>query len=384
MKRIKVVALLEGRFVTGPAKNILRFADDCRESVDLTIVTFLRTSGKNASQLSNNQLVSAAHSLNVPIEIVRESSPFDLRVFGALRGILARHRANIVETHGTKSHFLVSLLRGRKYRWIAFHHGYTMEDFKARFYQQFDRWSLRFCDSVVTVCAEFATMLEARGVRRDHISVVHNSVSTDIHRSRAKSSEGARHRWNVSRDERIAVSVGRLSPEKGHIHLIDAVSKIVSMSPELKLKVLIAGGGPRERRLKERINEMGLDQHIKLIGHCADLDGLFSIADLFVLPSLSEGSPNVLLESMAARVPIVATNVGGVPELVSDGESAILVPPADSESLKTAILELLENHSRAIRLADSAFEKARLLFNAPKRNECLLSLYGWVMRGKSG
>lgn len=383
MNRIKVVALVEGRVVTGPAKNILRFAVDCRDRVDLTVVTFVRALGTNLSEESNNKLVLAARSLDIPIEIIREIGPFDLTVLRALRAIFERHRPNIVETHGTKSHFLVSLLPGRNFRWIAFHHGYTTENLKVRFYHQFDRWSLRFCDLVVTVCTDFATMLASRGVRGDRIFVVQNSVNTDVHYSRAKLSEDIRQQWNVSRDERIVLSVGRLSPEKGHNYLIDAVSTIVSTSPQLKLKVLIAGSGPSERKLKEQVNKKGLHQHVKLVGHFSDIMELFSIADLFVLPSLSEGSPNVLLESMAARVPIVATKVGGVPELVKDGESAILVPPADSESLKNAIIELLTNRSRAIQLASVAFEKARLIFSTPKHDERLLSIYDWVIREKS-
>ena len=384
MNQIKIAALVEGRVLTGPAKNILRFADDCRDRVDLTIVTFRRTSGRYASEASNNQLVSAARSLKIPVEVVEESGPFDLKVLNALREIFERLGANIVETHGTKSHFLVSLLRGKDFKWIAFHHGYTMEDLKARLYQQFDRWSLRLCDSVVTVCSEFATMLEGRGVRPDRISVVHNSVNTDVHRPHKELSEDARYQWNVTPDEQVVISAGRLSPEKGHAYLVDAISKIVSLSPELKLRLLIAGSGPCERKLKEQVSERGLNQYVKFVGHRSDLDELFSIADLFVLPSLSEGSPNVLLESMAAHVPIVATRVGGVTELVKNGESAILVPPADSESLKFAILELVLNRSWAIQLADAAFENARLLFNAARRDQRLLSIYSCAMCEKSG
>jgi glycosyltransferase involved in cell wall biosynthesis len=383
MNRIKVVALVEGRVVTGPAKNILRFAVDCRDRVDLTIVTFIRTLDKNLSAVSNNQLVSAARSLDIPIEIVRETGPLDLTVLGALRGIFHRHQAHIVETHGIKSHFLVSLLPGRNFRWIAFHHGYTTENLKVRFYHQFDRWSLRFCDLVVTVCGEFATMLASRGVRRDRVFVVHNSVETDVHYSHAKLSEETRQQWNVSRDERMVLSAGRLSPEKGHNYLIDAVSMMVSTLPQLKFKVLIAGSGPSERKLKEQVNKKGLHARVELVGQCSDIKALFSIADLFVLPSLSEGSPNVLLESMAARVPIVATKVGGVPELVKDGESAILVPPADSESLKKAIIELLMNRSRATQLAIVAFENARLIFSTSKHDEHLLSIYDRVICEKS-
>jgi glycosyltransferase involved in cell wall biosynthesis len=158
---------------------------------------------------------------------------------------------------------------------------------------------------------------------------------------------------------------------------------IVSASPQLKLKVLIAGSGPSERKLKEQLNKKGLRELVELVGHCSDIKGLLSIADLFVLPSLSEGSPNVLLESMAARVPIVATKVGGVPELVKDGESAILVPPADSESLKKAIVELLMNRSRATQLASVAFENARLIFSTSKHDEHLLSIYDREIREKS-
>jgi glycosyltransferase involved in cell wall biosynthesis len=382
MNRIRVIALVEGDVVTGPAKNILRFAVDCRDRVDLAVVTFARALDKNLSEVSNNQLVSAARSLDIPIEIVREIGPFDLTVLRDLRKIFERYGANIVQTHGIKSHFLVSLLTRRNFRWIAFHHGYTTEGLKIRFYNQFDRWSLRFCDLVVTVCGEFAALLEDRGVRRDRISVVHNSVRIDDHNSHAKSSEETRQQWNISPDERIVLSVGRLSPEKGHDYLIEAVSRIVSTSPELKLNVLIAGSGPSERKLKAHVHKMGLHQRVKLVGYCSDIKGLFSIADLFVLPSLSEGSPNVLLESMAARVPIVATTVGGVPEIVKDGESAILVPPADSESLKKAIIELLINRPRATELAVVAFENARLIFSTSKHHEHLLSIYDRVIGEK--
>ena len=383
MNRIKVVALVEGRVVTGPAKNILRFAVDCRDRMDLTIVTFVRALDKNLAEVSDNQLVSAARSLDVPIETVREAGPWDLTVLGALRGIFDRHRAQIVETHGTKSHFLISLLPERKFRWIGFHHGYTTENLKARVYHQFDRWSLRFCDLVVTVCTDFATLLASRGVRRDRIVVVHNSVKAEVRDSDAKLTEETRQQWNLSGDERVVLSAGRLSREKGHKYLIDAVSTIVSALPQLRLKVLIAGNGPFERRLKAQVDKKGLQQCVKLVGHRSDINGLYSIADLFVLPSLSEGSPNVLLESMAARVPIVATRVGGVPELVKDGESAILVPPADSESLKKAIIELLIDRSRALQLASAAFDNVRTIFSPSKHDEHLLSIYDSVIREKS-
>jgi glycosyltransferase involved in cell wall biosynthesis len=317
--------------------------------------------------------------LKLPIEIVWETGPFDLSVLASLREILERHKPDIVQTHSVKSHFLVSLLRERPFRWIAFHHGYTSENLKIHIYNQIDRWSLRACDCVVTVCAEFARRLVRRGSRRDRIFVVHNSVKPDFVKRNDALSQETRQRFLISDDDLVILSVGRLSPEKGHRYLIDAIAKIISSSPDLKLKVLIAGEGPAEGMLGSQIAKRGLEKHIRLIGQCSDVKPLFSIADLFVLPSLSEGSPNVLLESMAACVPIVATNVGGVPEMVSDGESATLVPPANADMLGKSILELLVDRSHAKQLASVAFDRARLIFSPTMYNERILNIYDTLL-----
>jgi glycosyltransferase involved in cell wall biosynthesis len=148
--------------------------------------------------------------------------------------------------------------------------------------------------------------------------------------------------------------------------------------------VLIAGKGPADSQLREQVSKSGLNQRVQLVGYWPDVSEMFSIADLFVLPSLSEGSPNVLLESMAAKVPIVATNVGGVPEHVSNGETAILVPPADSASLAAAMTELLSDRSRAALLASAAFDKARLMFSSAKYDERILNVYSRLIGNQFG
>jgi glycosyltransferase involved in cell wall biosynthesis len=238
---------------------------------------------------------------------------------------------------------------------------------------------LRRCDFVVTVCSSFVKVLAARGVPEERIFVVPNSVNIDEGQPGAKFSQETSEPWQISPGEWVVISVGRLSEEKGHRYLIDAVARVLRTSPQLKLRVLIAGTGPASGKLKEQVNKNGLDQHVRLIGHCYDIKPVFSIADLFVLPSLSEGSPNVLLESMAARVPIVATNVGGVPEHVTDGESALLVPPGDSEALANAISKLLSDRCTAMRFANVAFERARSNFSTAKYDERLLMIYDQLM-----
>ena len=234
---------------------------------------------------------------------------------------------------------------------------------------------LRTSDLVVTVCSEFAKQLVDRGVCQDQIVVVPNSVSPHFIQSDASASAQTRALLTIANDECVILAIGRLSPEKGHRYLIDAIARITSLAPELKMRVLIAGMGPCETKLKEQISGLGLAQRVTMMGYCSDIKPLFSIADLFVLPSLSEGSPNVLLESVVARIPIVASNVGGVPELVSNAESAILVPPANADALAKSICELLLDRSKAMHLANAAFERARLMFTPEIYDQRVLDVY---------
>jgi glycosyltransferase involved in cell wall biosynthesis len=382
VNRIKVIALIEAHVMTGPAKNILRFAADCRDRVDFTVVTFVRSSGNASSAALNGQFLSGARSLDVPVEIISETGRFDVSVGASLRQICERLKPNIVQTHAVKSHLILSFFRKRTFTWIAFHHGYTYEDLKMRIYNQFDRRSLRASDYVVTVCNEFARQLINRGVRRDRIAVAPNSVRHDFIRADTTLSKETRQKLSISNDELVVLSIGRLSSEKGHRYLIDAISKINIRAPQLKVKLLIAGHGPCEANLREQIELLGLTEHVRMLGYCSDIKPLFLIADLFVLPSLSEGSPNVLLESMAAGVPIVATHVGGVPELVDDKKSAMLVPPAKADVLANSIYELLIDRSRARNLATVASERVRLMFSPEKYDERILDIYARAVHGE--
>jgi glycosyltransferase involved in cell wall biosynthesis len=339
--------------------------------VDLKVVTFIRKRQCDET----NQFISTARALGVSVETVDETGPFDLSVLPKLRQIFAHEKPDIIQTHSVKSHFLVSLLGQRGFPWIAFHHGYTSENLRAKAYRQFDKWSLRSCDFIVTVCQAFANGMPARHRRRGSVFVLPNSVKIDFPHRDAQLSEQLRTQLGLSPDTRVVLTIGRLSPEKGHRFLIEAVSKILTLAPQLKFSVLITGAGSNEDKLRKQIDERALRHIIKLIGHWSDVRPLFAIADLFVLPSLSEGSPNVLLESMAARVPIVATNVGGVPELVENGQSAILVPPANSDKLAESILEVLNNRPLAQQIANVAYDRSRLMFSPAKYEQRILEIY---------
>jgi len=194
-------------------------------------------------------------------------------------------------------------------------------------------------------------MLVARGVRPAKLSILPNF--SDAPPSPTDGGQAFRASLGIAATDRVLVSIGRLSPEKGQRYLVAAMAEIARQSRQ-PVRLVLVGDGPDRPALEKLAASFGLVDQVKFVGHRADIWPYHWIADVFVLPSLSEGSPLALLESMAAAKPIVATRVGGVPEAVQDGESALLVPAGEPLALAQAILAVLEDANLRDRLSQGA------------------------------
>jgi glycosyltransferase involved in cell wall biosynthesis len=360
----RVLAFIEALGVTGPVRNLFRTAG----LVELHLATYRRATAGRAHRDGVDALVEAARARGIPVHVLHERVVFDPALPFLVSRTIARVAPGVVQSHNIKSHALVARAR-RRPRWIAFHHGYTDTDLKARVYNRLDRWSLRRADAVVTTCAPFARELSAAGVDRRRISVLHNAIEPTA------PLDAARARRALRLDDRLAVvAVGRLSREKGHDVLVDACA---ALPPELRDRILvvIAGDGPERPRLLERAAARGV--RLRLDGFHADVRQWYAAADVFVLPSRSEGSPNVLLEALASGCAIVATRVGGVPEIAEDGVSARLVAADEPRGLAAAIDAILTTPALGRRLADGA-RRAALRFTPDARAAALQAIYARV------
>ena len=371
-----VVAFMEARTVTGPAKNLLRFCRLVRERGEgrwrVSVATFVRAADPSA-ELSND-FIRAVQEADVDIDVIRERGRFDLGTIPQMRRIFEKLQPSILQTHGIKSHFLASLARPGRARWIAYHHGYTSEDLKMRMYNQANRFVLPRADRVITVCEAFAVALTRAGVRRERIRVLPNAVDPDTQGSEENASQ-LKRRLELPADGSIILAVGRLSPEKGHRDLFEAMLRIRRRTPNSKWQLIVVGDGPRRAALLEQARNSGLDGFVRFVGHQSDVRPFFRIASVFVLPSRSEGSPNVLLEAMAAGAPVVACSVGGVPEMVRHGETAILVPPRDPEALANAIIQVLGDSELAAKLVANAANDVRTRYSPQNFCDSLLGIY---------
>ena len=337
---------------------------------DISLLSFLR-----ASSQAQNQFIDAVRSTGLHIEVVHERHAFDPQVLQTLRKLFRERPPDIIQTHGVKSHFLIRLTRPPGTPWLAYHHGYTAEDLKMRCYNQLDRWSLPAADRVVTVCSPFANMLAGRGVKRARITVVPNSIEPR-NEVAEDSSSALRSEWKLPGSAPVILAVGRQSSEKGHTYLITAAHLLRQKHPELDFQMLFVGDGPERSRLENQVHQYGLGDRVRFTGHQRNAMPYYALADLFVLPSLSEGSPNVLLEAMLAKTPIVASAVGGVPETVEHGQSALLVQPRDATALAEAMATMLRNPELANAFREKAYSTVLTRFSPERSSAAFLAIYG--------
>jgi glycosyltransferase involved in cell wall biosynthesis len=172
----------------------------------------------------------------------------------------------------------------------------------------------------------------------------------------------------------VILSVGRLSREKGHLDLIDALGRLRGRS----WRLVLVGEGPERGPIERRCASLGLTDSVIPTGLQRDVRGYYAMADVVALPSHSEGSPNVLLEAMAAGRAVVATAVGGVPEIATDGENALLVAAGDHQAMAGAIARLLDEEELRRRLGANA-AKIAPSYAPDAYCESLLGLYGKVL-----
>lgn len=243
-------------------------------------------------------------------------------------------------------------------------HGWAFaayEGLPSRLYRLTDRLMAPL--TTVTICVserERAAGLEAGTCRADRTVVIHNAVDV-----------AAAPRSSHDRATPRLIAVGRLKAPKDFLTLIRALAAL----PAGSFEAVIVGDGPDRDAVEAEIRRLGLDGSVRLTGERGDVPALLAGSDVFVLSSRSEGLPVSVLEAMAAELPIVASNVGGLAELVVDGESGILVPPGDPESLAGGLRRLIEDPELRRGLGAAARARAEASFDLASFQRAHVELY---------
>ena len=370
---IRVLTLIESSTVTGPSRNLIEFGklaanpEPGLPPVQVIVATYQRGPGESP-------LAVTAKNAGLSVFTISERRRWDTKVFPQLRQMIAQCQPDILESRNVKSHFLVRMLGlHRKFRWVAWNHGYTATNWLDRAYSQRDRWSLRGAYRVVTVCGSFADKLESRGIDRDRITVLHNSVKPFV----APPLEQVRrvqHSLGLQ-DEAVILAVGRLSYEKGIADLLRAAAVLSNTKGVPNFRLVLVGDGPEREALARLASRLGIEGKLTMAGFQRDTKPYYSIATLMAVSSHTEGSPNVVLEAMAAGLPIAATAVGGIPEILKEGLTGLMVPPRNPDAMASAILRILTDPEMRLRLGAAARLRAESNFTPEVYKRSLVEFY---------
>lgn len=270
---------------------------------------------------------------------------------------------DLLHTHGYKADLLgVIAAYMAKIPVVATIHGYTDAFPTVRMYRRLDLLMLRRFPKVMAVSDYLRQELMASGLAPHRVVTVHNAIDPDVFVSATCADRRKiRTELGIGPNASVALTVGRLNPEKGHRYLLESVQLVCQHISNLH--VLIVGEGPLRQRLEAMACSLHLDTLVSFLDWRDDVASLMAASDLFVLPSTRESFGLVILEALALGIPVIATRVGGVPEIIRADETGILVEPQDAKALARAMVWALTNPAQAGQLARQGQAMVRQRFS---------------------
>jgi glycosyltransferase involved in cell wall biosynthesis len=353
---VKVVHLVIGGDVAGG------------QIVALRLARAARAAGHEVSFVSptTGPFLDQVRAEGMAAQVVDLGSALDLGALRRLRRAFRAAGADVVHTHG---HFSVNVLgrvAGRFAGARVLSHMHIENAFRTgpgrRVQVALDNATARLCFAIVAVSEATRRSLLAQGYPAARVQTIHNGIEEVAPAAPTRLAEPP-----------VVLEVARLAEVKGQHVLLEALV-------ELDCSLVLVGrdleeGGAYERRLRERAEQLGIAERVVFAGARTDVPSLMTGAEVVCLPSSAEGLPLVVLEAMAQGRPVVATAVGGTPELVADGETGVLVAPGDVAGLRAALAALLADRGRAERLGAAARERVRTSFSADEAARRILGLY---------
>jgi glycosyltransferase involved in cell wall biosynthesis len=372
--KLTVVHLTGSPFVGGPESQMLGLARSLPPGYRTVFLCF-GDGGRSRALLEEvTRHGFAARTL-------RHDAPHFRAVVSEIAAELSRQHADVLCCHGYKADICGALAARRVgVPVLAVAHGWTSASIKVRINEWLDKLFLRRMDRVVCVSQAQANRVRKTGVPPYRIVTIRNAVWMNgdadpdpEYRARLQAL------WPHPRAE-IVGAAGRLSPEKGFSVLVDAASRIAQQRPSAGF-VLFGDGNLRDS-LQQQVIRCGLQERFVMAGFRTDLQQYWPHMDVAVLPSFTEGLPCVVLEAFAAGVPVVATRVGGTPELLEDGVHGYLVPPGDPVELAARVKDLLEDAPRRRAMGSAARRLVTSHFNFDVLSAQYQQLFAELVRAK--
>ena len=306
---------------------------------------------------------------------------FDLATIIKIRRYIKENRIKIIHTHNYKSSFYGWLASANlNVKRIVTCHNWLGDNFKMKFYKSIELMLFNRFNKIVTVSDILLKEVLKEGVAVEKVRMVNNGIDLQRFRLDIKNDD-LRRQLGIKISDFVVGGVGRLVPEKGYHYLIEAIKKLTLQYSSIKL--LIIGDGPLESELRTQVKDLKLENNVKLLGLRNDIPVLLSSMDIFIMTSTNEGMPMALLEAMAMKKPVIATRVGAISKIISDGVNGLLIPPKNVDSTVAAVTYLLQNREKGSIFAEKGFESVKNEYSSKKMTQHYAEIYDEILSGCS-
>jgi len=353
-----------------------------------------------SSNLNKNrfQTYVAAHPGGELEKVTRQAGvtffPLDMRrkvnfkTIGQLTGIVFKNRINIVHSMGSRANFFSRLAcRGISSTAVIctvamLVEGYDVGPLRKVVYMIADRFSSRYVTHYIAVSKALKQRLvDERSIPSSRISVIYNGVELDKYNLNVINSEKVRRSLGIDLNIPVIGTIGRLVYQKGFSYFLEAAEMLYRKKKQIQF--VIVGHGPEENNLKKMAESLGISKVCIFAGQRFDIPELLSVFDIFVLSSVLEGLPRIVIEAMAMERPIVATDIDGVREELTHEKSGLLVSHANPKTLAEAVLILLDDRKKAKRLGYEARKRAEQIFDLKNTLTKIEAMYEEVLTSTS-
>ncbi|SDZ36629.1 Glycosyltransferase involved in cell wall bisynthesis [Proteiniborus ethanoligenes] len=370
---MKILHLISGGDTGGAKTHVLALLSQLQKQIDVKIICLMK-----------EDFYYEAKERGINIEVFQQRKRYDLFVVKRIINEIKTDGYEIIHCHGARANFVASLVKLRYKIPVVttIHSDYKLDfqdnTYKNLVYTKINSLALKFMDYYIGVSDSFKSMLINRGFNPDLVFTVYNGIDMSLPNKITNKHEFLERYNIIAEEDTILIGIlARLHPVKGIDVLLKGAKRVLVKRQNVKF--LIGGDGAEDEKLKELAEGLGIRENIHFLGFINEPNSFFNMIDINTVTSYSESFPYVIMEGGAFKKPIVASNVGGIGDLVIQGETGFLFEAGDDEGLAEQLMKLIDNEDLRRKLGEELYKAVREKYSAESMANSHITIYRKIL-----